>query len=309
MSERPFFSIVIPVYDRAAIIGPPLQSVLDQTFPDFECLVVDDGSRDGPQLQAVVDGLNDPRFIYLRRENGGGGAARNTGIDAARGKFIAFLDSDDLFLPQKLAQDYEVLANRKDPAKILLFSQVLVDRGGARFWIKPSRGPYENEDISEYLICHQNWTPTSTIVLPSALAKSIRFNEYLPFAQDTDFALRVAAENVKFLMHPVPLVEVKDLSVSGRVSLHQNYKPMVIWLSSLKEIMSPAAFHAYRGWHLARMVAGSNRWLALRFYLTALLRGAFPPALALRALLQILVPRKFYRQSANWIVDHFGRRK
>lgn len=91
------FSIVIPAYNRADTILPTLQSVQAQTFDDFECLIVDDGSKDGAALKQVVEGMNDPRFHYIHRENGGGGAARNTGIMAAKGDYIAFLDSDDFF--------------------------------------------------------------------------------------------------------------------------------------------------------------------------------------------------------------------
>jgi len=95
--------VVVPVHNRAAIVGPCLDSVLHQTFADWECVVVDDGSEDGVDLEAVVAAFEDRRFRYLWRPNGGGGAARNTGIDAARGIFVAFLDSDDAFLPEKLA--------------------------------------------------------------------------------------------------------------------------------------------------------------------------------------------------------------
>ena len=96
----PFFSVIVPVFNRAPVLGAALQSVLTQTCQDFEIVVVDDGSSDDPR--AVVEAIGDPRIRYLRQDNRGGGTARNTGIDAARGRFIAPLDSDDVFLPHHL---------------------------------------------------------------------------------------------------------------------------------------------------------------------------------------------------------------
>ena len=87
----PFFSVVIPVYNRAAQLGHALRSVLAGSEQDFEIIVVDDGSTDDPLR--VVEELADPRILFLRQENAGSGAARNSGIDKARGRYIAFLDS------------------------------------------------------------------------------------------------------------------------------------------------------------------------------------------------------------------------
>ena len=96
----PFFSVIVPVFNRASVLGASLLSVLAQTCQDFEIIVIDDGSSDNPR--AVVESLNDPRIRFIRQENQGGGTARNTGINAAQGRFIAPLDSDDLFLPHHL---------------------------------------------------------------------------------------------------------------------------------------------------------------------------------------------------------------
>src|SRR5262249_13181427 len=104
----PQFSVVIPVYNRADTLSRVLRSVLAQTFQDFEIVVVDDGSKDDPK--SVCDSFHDPRIRYLRQENRGGGAARNAGIDAARGRFVAFLDSDDEFLPQHLERMHRLLS-------------------------------------------------------------------------------------------------------------------------------------------------------------------------------------------------------
>src|SRR5262245_18204916 len=103
----PSVSIVIPTYNRANLIARSLQSVLDQSYEDFEILVIDDGSTD--QTAAVVAGFRDQRIIYTRlARNSGAGGARNVGIKMSKGQFLAFQDSDDEWLPQKLAKHMEM---------------------------------------------------------------------------------------------------------------------------------------------------------------------------------------------------------
>jgi glycosyltransferase involved in cell wall biosynthesis len=98
---NPVVSVIIPTYKRGYCIAACLRSVLAQSFGDFEIIVVDDASLDDTQAQ--VASVADPRIQYLQHEtNQGGAVARNTGIAVARGEFIAFLDSDDLWLPDKL---------------------------------------------------------------------------------------------------------------------------------------------------------------------------------------------------------------
>jgi glycosyltransferase involved in cell wall biosynthesis len=100
-SARPPVSVVVPAYDRAASIRPALDSVLRQTFSDFELIVVDDGSTDG--TREVVRAIDDPRLRLVETpRNMGASAARNLGIAEARGTWVAFQDSDDEWLPLKL---------------------------------------------------------------------------------------------------------------------------------------------------------------------------------------------------------------
>jgi glycosyltransferase involved in cell wall biosynthesis len=100
LPQAPFFSVIIPTYNRAAFIADTLRSVLAQEFPAFEVLVVDDGSTDN--TQTVVASVTDARIQYLPKANGERGAARNYGFARARGEYVIFLDSDDVLLPQHL---------------------------------------------------------------------------------------------------------------------------------------------------------------------------------------------------------------
>ena len=97
----PVVSVVIPTYNRACLLGRAIQCVLNQSFQDIEVIVVDDASQDNSA--DIVNSLDDSRIKYLRHEkNRGGSSARNTGIKAARGEYIAFLDDDDEWMPTKI---------------------------------------------------------------------------------------------------------------------------------------------------------------------------------------------------------------
>jgi glycosyltransferase involved in cell wall biosynthesis len=96
------FSIVVPVYNKRALLRATVESALAQSFAEFELILVDDGSTDG-SLEAIAD-IADPRIRILRQENGGASAARNAGMAAARHDWIAFLDADDLWLPDHLSE-------------------------------------------------------------------------------------------------------------------------------------------------------------------------------------------------------------
>ncbi|QDA59340.1 glycosyltransferase family 2 protein [Hymenobacter jejuensis] len=113
MSTTPYFSVVIPTYNRASFIPATLDSVLAQQFADFEVLIVDDGSTD--DTAAVVKRYTDPRLLYLPKANGERGAARNYGFAKARGEYVLFLDSDDRFLPQHLATLHQKIQETGKP--------------------------------------------------------------------------------------------------------------------------------------------------------------------------------------------------
>lgn len=105
--RHPQVSIIIPTYNRANLIGHAIQSVLLQDFTDFELIVVDDGSTD--DTAAIVGGFSDERLIFIVQENGGRSAARNRALAQAKGQFIAFLDSDDMYVPTKLGRQVAFL--------------------------------------------------------------------------------------------------------------------------------------------------------------------------------------------------------
>ncbi len=290
----PFFSVVIPVFNRAGALRKAIESVRGQTFQDFEIVVVDDGSNDDPR--AVVDGFADPQLRYFRQANAGGGAARNHGIDEARGQFVAFLDSDDTFLPHHLASMHALLQGTSD---LVGYARVRVDRGNNRIFLKPRRGCAPGQDMASYLLCDRGFTPTITMVAPHEAARRIRFHEKLRAAEDTDFAIRLSLAGYRFLMLEEPGAVWNDGFDPGRQSSGRGGEDLGFWLESLRPVIAPRAYHGGRGWAYAKQIAHQRPLRALGLYLNALLRGCYRPSLAAIIFLQIFLSHAAYRRLAD----------
>lgn len=290
----PFFSVVIPVYNRATALATALASVRAQSFPDFEIVVVDDGSKDDPR--AVVEALNDPRIRFIRQANAGGGAARNTGIDQAQGDFVAFLDSDDVFLPYHLEQMHALL---KGSTGLVGYARVRVDRGKGRVFLKPPRALGPDENMANYLLADRGFTPTSTIVAPRAAAAQVRFDEYLRVAEDTDFAIRLTLAGYRFVMLDAPSAVWRDGFDPNRLSASTGGEELHTWLSRLRPHIPARAWHGARGWAYAKLIARQRPLAALGLYLNAVLRGCYRPKLAATVFLQIFLGRAAYRKLAD----------
>ena len=109
---NPTVSIILPTYNRAHTLRKAVDSILNQTYKDFELIVVDDGSTD--DTYNLIKSINDYRIVYVKHEkNKGAAAARNTGIKLAKGKYIAFQDSDDEWYSHKLEKQMEIIENNK----------------------------------------------------------------------------------------------------------------------------------------------------------------------------------------------------
>jgi glycosyltransferase involved in cell wall biosynthesis len=127
-SARPAFSIIVPAFNAAATVERCLRSVLDQTFPDFELIVIDDASRD--DTVALVSRFSDPRLKLLRSErNGGAAESRNRGLDIARGRLVVFVDADDWIEPTFLAEAHAVMGSATPPDLLITGYRVLTESG------------------------------------------------------------------------------------------------------------------------------------------------------------------------------------
>lgn len=130
--SMPIVSVIIPAYNQAAFLDQAIQSVLDQTFTDFELIVVNDGSTDN--TADVIKRFADDRLRYIYQGNRGLPSARNTGLTSANGKYICFLDSDDAYLPRKLEAQVAHLERNAD-LDVSYGANLEIDRDGAPTWL------------------------------------------------------------------------------------------------------------------------------------------------------------------------------
>jgi glycosyltransferase involved in cell wall biosynthesis len=290
----PFFSVIIPVYNRAMPLRAAIESVCAQSCQDFEILVVDDGSQDDPR--SVAESFNDPRIRFFSQPNGGGGKARNTAIDRARGRFIAPLDSDDTFLTHHLGSMKALLENT---GNVVGYARIRVDRGEGRIFLKPPRALGPGEDMATYLLCGRGFVPTITIVVPRDAAARIRYDENLRPAEDTDFALRLFLAGYRFEMLEAPGAVWQDRFDQGRLSACRGNGELASWLERVRRLIPPRAYHGGRGWAYAKLIAPQRPVAALLLYLNAVLRGCYRPSLAAIIFLQIFLSRIAYRRLAD----------
>lgn len=294
----PFFSVIIPVYNRAQALRAAIASVRAQTCQDFEIVVVDDGSKDDPR--AVAEGFNDPRIRFFRQDNQGGGAARNTALDMAQGRFIAPLDSDDIFLPEHLARMKTLLDNTTN---LVGYARMRVDRGEDRVFLKPPRAIRAGEEMAAYLLCDRGFVPTITIAVAREMAQAIRYHTKLRAAEDTDFAIRLSLAGCRFAMIEEAGAVWKDMDDPDRASAGKGRDDLGAWLDQMKPRISARAYHGGRGWAYAKLVAQDHPLRALGLYLNAVLRGCYRPPLAAIVFLQIFLGRSGYRRIADTAIS------
>lgn len=299
----PLFSIVIPIYNRANLICDTIRTVLAQTVSDFEVVVVDDGSSDDPE--AAVRTLGDPRVRVVRQENAGGGAARNRGIDEARGQYIAFLDSDDKFLPHKLER---ISAELPLGDSEVLYSPMFVDRGVGKLWVRPERGIRPGEDVGEYLFVQNQFIQTSTIVLPTKLAQRVKFNGALRKGQDLDFCLRLQHAGASFRMLDEPLIVWLDATEVGRTSHLSGYQPVLNWLDHCGPMLTEKANLGYRSTVLAYYMGRHRPFVTARDLWLGFASAGVPLKVTLRQALRSYMPRGSYRNMVNTFVKYTGAR-
>lgn len=189
----PKISVILPVHNRADVLPRAIQSVLDQELRDFELIVIDDGSSDASV--EVAESFGDARIRLIRLDrNRGGNVARNEGIRAAGGPLIAFLDSDDRYLPDKLAWTVAEF-ERRPTLELLVDSFIKVQRPGSRKAevIRRNSVIDDRDEFRTALFTRRLWKATPAITVRRQIAiEAGLFDETLRRLQDFDFLIRVS---------------------------------------------------------------------------------------------------------------------
>ena len=217
MDQNQKVSVIIPTYNRAESIGASIQSILNQTWQNYEIIIVDDGSTDN--TQQIVENYVDDRIRYIYMEkNGGASHARNIGIDLAESEFIAFLDSDDEWLPEKLEKQMKAMLQASETVGMVYCRMKGTKKDGTT------------------LICPETWIPTEKLqgnILLSLLEENVIgtpailvrreclkqtgvFDENLKCIEDWELVLRIAEKwQIEFVDDILVEVHFSEGSISN----------------------------------------------------------------------------------------------
>lgn len=138
-------SVIMPVYNNEKFVSQAVQSVLNQTISDLELIIIDDGSTDG--TRNVIESFSDERIKYHYQENAGPGAGRNNGMSLSKGEFIAFIDSDDMYKPNKLERQIEFLKENPQYGLVYCEAEVIDAQGNFVANVKADSN-YTNKEVT-----------------------------------------------------------------------------------------------------------------------------------------------------------------
>ncbi len=190
MASNPTVSIVIPTYNRAHLLSRAIQSVLNQTYADFELIIVDDGSTD--ETEKLVKSFNSRMIRYIRyRENKGEAAARNAGIQSAKGEYLAFLDSDDEWMSEKLEKQMRIF--EKAPPEVgIVYTGFVVTRNKKKKYILSGGMASENGDVFRNLLKGDFVLPSTILIKVECFKRAGVFDERFSRMADSELFLRMS---------------------------------------------------------------------------------------------------------------------
>jgi len=274
--STPTVSIVVPTYNRQTLLPRALDSILAQTFDDWEIVLVDDGSTDATaEVAARYSNQLRDRLVLVQQPNRGSSAARNRGIETSRGRYVAFLDSDDEFLPRKLERQLDLF--RRSPDLGLVYGDyAFVDAAGVRHesafaehWLLAHQVPHERiapglcvctGELFDMLIRGYFISTIVGMVRRDALGDAIRFPEHCTYAEEWLFYLKVVkawpagfVDEPLCLHHHVP----GSLARSDKAANTRGYRDVLNAIRTSFDDLTPAQERALHG-----QLAQTHRQLA-----------------------------------------------
>ncbi|REG87721.1 glycosyltransferase family 2 protein [Winogradskyella sediminis] len=220
MTKSPLVSIIIPTYNRAHLISETLDSVLAQTYQNWECIVVDDGSTDGTDQLMASYCAKDSRFHYHHRPDDrlpGGNAARNYGFEVSKGEYVQWFDSDDLMVSNRINSYIEAF-NKNNVDFVISKSKFFNYRNDNKSY------SFKNSEISflSFSIGNVSWI-TNDFIVSKRVVKKIKFNESLKAGQEYNFIckLLLISEKSFFINEFLTLRRYHNESIQGERNLNK----------------------------------------------------------------------------------------
>jgi glycosyltransferase involved in cell wall biosynthesis len=248
----PYFSIIIPTYNRAGFIGKTIDSLLNQTFDDFEIIVVDDGSTDN--TKEIVEAFTDPRVKYYWKENAERGAARNFGAERANGQYLNFFDSDDMAYPNHLQEAKNVIEKFNNPNIFAL--------GYELEYKKNKNIKISFQDINKQLI-NGNLLSCNPVFVEKKIFEKFKFSEIRELSGSEDYLLWLQIASKFKIYH--------SNAITSRLCHHDNRSVLEVNADKLikrKELMLQMAMNDtsitnYYGNKIKYLQANTYSYIAL----------------------------------------------
>jgi len=246
---------VVPTFNRENVIMNCLKSILNQTYSNIEVIVVDDASEDN--TEKIVKSIVDKRLKYVRLpRNTKGTQPRNIGIELSKGEYIAFLDSDDTWLPDKIEKQLSLIkrSNYKD---VLCFTGIIHSKNSKKN-IVINRNLYSTESIMDYIL-NVGWVQCGTFMCSREIAKLTKFSPKVRKHQDWDFCYRLSKNNCKFIYLEEALTVYNIENGNNQISTNSRYDLSLEWINSIKNEISVKSYYAFLINHVAHDMNVSNQ--------------------------------------------------
>ena len=291
MSDQPLVSAIIPTRGRPELVKRAVHSALNQTYSPLEVVVVVDGPDESTRRE--LESISDSRLRVIELpERVGGSDARNRGVEAAQGEWIALLDDDDEWLPEKT--EIQMALAKNSSFRFPIVSSRFILRTSRRDRICPGQIP--SSPICEYLFVRHpeygdGFISTITLLFPKELYKMVPFKSGLPRNQDFDWVLRATRQKgagLEFAQEPLAIWHKAECRKS--VSSTANWQGSYQWIRSIREMITPRAYGSFITLHVAWQAAAQQAW------------GSFFPLLVEACAKGELKPADLIRYTGFWLV-------
>ncbi|MFM6356259.1 MAG: glycosyltransferase [Planktothrix sp.] len=311
----PVISVIIPVYNGEKTIRETVNSVLDQTFSDFELIIINDGSTDA--TLDIISSINDPRLKVFSYPNGNQAVSRNRGISHANSEYIGFIDADDLWTPDKLEAQYKALQDHPEAAVAYSWTNCIDE--SSHFLRRGSYKTVNGDVYSNLLVVNILESGSNPLIRREALEKVGEFDSSLTPSEDWDMWLRLA-KHYLFITVPKPQVLYRQSSQSASANvfkLEAGSKKVIEQAfsqvpDSLQSLKKRSLGNIYKYLTFKALEGKPNRkqgLVAFGFLYNILINdpAMLRRKITLRTLLKIATFILFSQRQAEWILSKFGK--
>lgn len=269
-------TVIIPTHNRFEVTLRAVTSAQNQTFKDVQIIIIDDCSSDG-SFEKLKSYFKESTVSVLGSStNVGAATCRNIGAEHAVGKYVAFLDSDDIWMPEKLEFQFRRFLDieAKNYGDFLIYSPAILEYCSRGAYVNPTRPIEEDELVEDYLFIEGQDIQTSGWFMPLETFNKVKFTPGLRRHQDLDFCLRAQAQGIKFFMTAQPLYKRGHASSETHVGKVRDDGISDVWIEGVRPMINKYAYHHFCLETILPAVVDSNPKLARRLIWNGLCQRA-----------------------------------